>query len=303
MNCSIIDIGANTVRLTVFSVEGNKPVLLFNKKETVGLANYNENGMLSEEGVEILVHTLLGLNKLLKYLPVDRSYVFATASLRKVKNSKEVIEYVKEKTGIEIELLSGKDEANLGFLGISSLMEDIGDGLSVDIGGGSTEIVYFENSKVKEIFNLDEGCLSIHKRHVKRILPKKSELKEAEKYLEERMKEFVLDKKIDTIIGIGGTIRSTGKILLNLGMTESKLYFTSDNVRDLYELLKDKKSKTAFESVMKVAPDRIHTLQTGLAILITICDYFGIKNIRVSSCGLREGYLLNKVEALQKETV
>lgn len=209
MNCSVIDIGANTVRLNIFAIKNNKPVLLFNKKETCGLAYYKERNILSQKGVDLLVSTLTKFDKLLQYYPVDQRCVFATASLRNIKNTREVVNYVKEKTGLSIDILSDKQEANLGFMGISSSVGNTWKGISVDIGGGSTEIVYFEKGEILKIYNLDEGCLSLHKKFVKGVMPKKSELKKAKYYLEERIEDFVPYSKVDHLIGIGGTIRST----------------------------------------------------------------------------------------------
>ena len=295
MNCSVIDIGANTIRLSIFAIEKNKPVLLFNKKQTCGLANYNERGFLSKDGVEVLITTLKKFSELLLYYPVEKKYVFATASLRNVKNSKKILEIVKSETGINIDLLSGKEEANLGFLGISKSVKNIDTGITVDIGGGSTEVVYFENSEVKEIFNLDEGCLSLHKKFVKGIMPKKSELKKIRAYLQEKTKGFTPENKAEKLIGIGGTIRTTGKLLADLKVINGKRNFKSKDVDYLYQQLLEKKSKKPLDSLMKVAPDRIHTIQTGLIIFMMICDIFGVEIINVSTFGLREGYVINKL--------
>lgn len=295
MNCSVIDIGANTIRLSIFTIEKEKPVLLFNKKQTCGLANYNERGNLSKDGIDVLITTLKKFNELLMYYPVDKKFIFATASLRNVKNSKKVLSYVKSETGIEIDLLSDKEEARLGFLGISHSVKKIDTGISVDIGGGSTEVVYFKNAKVKEIYNLDEGCLSIHKKFVKGITPKKSELKKAREYLEEKTKGFTPEEEVDTLIGIGGTIRSTGKILADLKVISGKRNYTPDDAKYLYRQLLDKKSKKPFDSLMKVAPDRIHTIQTGLLIFMMVCDIFKIKEVNVSTFGLREGYVIDRL--------
>lgn len=295
MNYSVIDIGANTMRLSIFAIHQNKPVLLFNKKQTSGLANYNENGALSEDGFNVLVTTLKKFNKLLSYYPVDQKYVFATASLRNVSNSKEVIAHVKENTGLEIDLLSDKKEANLGFLGISSAVKNLENGISVDIGGGSTEIVLFKDRKIQQIFNLDEGCLSLHKKFVKGIMPKKAELAKIRKYIQKRMKSFKPDQKVDLLTGIGGTIRSSGKILAELKVIENKRHFEINHVYELYELLLEKDPET-LDAMMRVTPDRIHTMQTGLVIFMTICQIFGIKKIQVSTYGLREGYVLDKLK-------
>lgn len=295
MNCAVVDIGANTIRLSIFAIDGENPILLFNKKKTAGLANYNDNGYLNEDGINTLISVLKKYKDILTYYPVDKKYIFATASLRNVKNSSDVLEKVKNELGLDIDLLSGKHEANFGFLGISSAIKSLTSGICVDIGGGSTEIVLFKNRKVKDIFNLDEGCLSLHKSFVENILPREFELKEIDKYLIDKMNDFNSTlPEVHTIVGIGGTIRSTGKVLLELGITKHKRNFDFDSVKKLYKLLLEN-DPNAYHAILKVAPDRVHTLHCGLVILIKVCEIFKAEKIEVSSFGLREGYVINKL--------
>lgn len=296
MTYSVIDIGANTIRLSIFAVEDDKPILLFNKKQTAGLANYNIDGNLCEDGVETLIKVLSKYQKVLSYYKTEKNYVFATASLRNVKNSDEVIKSVKNELGIKIDLLSGKEEANLGFLGISNSIRNLDSGITVDIGGGSTEIVQFKDDEICDIFNLDEGCLSLHKRFVKGIVPTSSELNEISNYLDSKFQAFTdVPVDVERMVGIGGTIRSTGKILKELNVINKKTNF---KVYDLYYLitLLEKNDQDTYKSILKVSPDRIHTIFTGLLIFKKICQLFKIKDIDVSNYGIREGYLLDKIK-------
>lgn len=296
MSYAVIDIGANTIRLSIFAIEKEKPILLFNKKQTAGLANYNIDGELSQAGIDTLIKVLGKYQKILSYYRTEKDYIFATASLRNVGNSKEVIKKVKEELDIKIDLLNGKQEANLGFLGISTSVKNLESGITVDIGGGSTEIVYFKDEKIEDVFNLDDGCLSLHKKFVKGIVPTKEELDLISEYIDDKFIEFSdIPKDIDRLVGIGGTIRSTGKILKELNVTNNKNAFKVYDVYYLISLL-NKNDQETYKSILKVSPDRIHTILTGLMIFKKICETFKIKDINVSNFGIREGYLIDKIK-------
>lgn len=294
MNYAVVDIGANTIRLSVYALVEDRPKLLFNKKQTVGLASYNDNGILNRSGIEKLSSVLKKFKEILHYYPTDKEYIFATASLRNVSNSDEVIRYIKENLDIDIDLLSGKSEANLGFLGISNYVSGLNTGLTMDIGGGSTEVVYFKDKKVKEIYNMDEGCLSLHKKFSNLISPKDSEIKNMNKIIKEKISELKNVKFSNHMIGIGGTIRNTAKLIYELGLSENKKSFNTNNVKKLYSLLIEK-DDIAYKALLKVAPDRVHTMTSGLVIFVNLIEAFKINEINVSNYGIREGYIIDKI--------
>ena len=117
MIAAVIDIGSNTMRMSVYKIEGQKFTVLLSKKETAGLVNYITEGEMSEEGIGVLIDVLQQFCSSLEEISVNSINAFATASLRNVANSEQVLARVFHAVGLKVELLSGEEEAILSFSG------------------------------------------------------------------------------------------------------------------------------------------------------------------------------------------
>jgi exopolyphosphatase/guanosine-5'-triphosphate,3'-diphosphate pyrophosphatase len=99
---------------------------------------------------------------------------FATAALRNIENRADVIEIIKEEVEIEIDVLSGEEEGELSFCGsVSTLKKD--NGILIDVGGGSVEIVLFESKKIMEAYSIPAGSLKMYNDYVSCMIPNKKE--------------------------------------------------------------------------------------------------------------------------------
>lgn len=294
MRHAIVDIGSNTIRLIVFDIEENsknfKKVL--NKKYTAGLITYVHDGELSGKGIKKLIKTLASIKNIVLELNVDTFSPFATASLRNLENTEEVLEEVKRELDIDIDVLEQVDEAFLGNVGIRSEIR-VDRGVTIDIGGASTEIVYFEVDGPQEFINLKTGSLLLFGENVARILPKKSEIRSIEKAVIREINSSHFSAKSNKLIGIGGTIRTTGKVIADLWSSDEE-DFTLKDIYKLLDLINDRNTET-IRSIIRINPARIHTLVPGIIILKTVMEKLGINEIQVSDNGLREGYLIYKV--------
>ena len=188
----VIDIGSNTIRLNVYKIkEGRNFELLFSKKEAVGIVSYIKKKVMSEEGIEVLENCLIQFKEMMQSLHITSFSAFATASLRNIENTQEVLERVLKDCDIDIDLLSGATEGRLSFKGaIHGLAHD--EGIYVDTGGGSSEIILYDHRQIGYVASMPIGSLNMYNKYVKAILPKAKEvnamrdrvikeLKEAEK--------------------------------------------------------------------------------------------------------------------------
>ena len=149
----VVDIGSNTVKLNVYNFRDNHINIEFSEKENLGLLFYINNRKLTDEGIEELVTVLKKMKNDLDYLKIDNYKFFSTASLRNIENSNDVIQIIKNRVNIEIDLLSGEEEAELSFFGsIPTIKED--NGILIDLGGGSVEIVLFKDRKIDEKYSI-----------------------------------------------------------------------------------------------------------------------------------------------------
>lgn len=149
----------------------------------------------------------------LALLPVDVIEVFATASLRNIINSSQAVSEISERTGYEIHLLSGREEAEYGYYGIRS-MYDADRGLALDIGGGSTELTLFGDGKAEEADSFPVGSLTMYKKFVTRILPSEKEKEAMRSHVKNTIGNEVLKKirKCGSIVALGGSARAILKI-------------------------------------------------------------------------------------------
>ena len=119
----------------------------------------DRNNNLTKSGADRLSAVLKNFKRTVGLLPGCKVYPFATASLRNVKNGREVLERMREETGLDITIISGKEEALMDYKGALDSIPDKY-GLVVDIGGGSTELVFCKNKKVLEAVSIEYGPTS-----------------------------------------------------------------------------------------------------------------------------------------------
>ncbi|MCD8211686.1 MAG: phosphatase [Oscillospiraceae bacterium] len=301
MICGVVDLGSNTVRLSIYRCEGRAYQRLMNRKVMAGLASYVEDGSLSRQGVEIVCRTLLNYRSLLDNLNIRDMYVFATASLRNVDNTKEVVKAVKKETGIQVDVLSGREEGLLAFRGA---MQDLhrSSGLMVDIGGGSTELVEFENKMVSSAKSMPVGSLTMFNRFVEGLFPTE---KEREAIRGEVSRQFEKEKcdpgSASTVCGVGGTARAACNLAnFVFDRPETCKTMTMGELHKLMKRFQDMDRKE-LNILLKVVPDRIHTILPGMEILDTICRECGAQKIMISTYGVREGYLHEKILRVESE--
>ncbi|MFV0342455.1 MAG: hypothetical protein ACK5JH_06110 [Anaerocolumna sp.] len=298
---TLVDLGSNTIRLCIYEKVDHEVSSVFEKKIMAGLVNYIANDKLSDKGILRACDSLKEFDQILKNFMIDKKdvYVFATASLRNIKNSKEVLGIIKEETGYRIEVLTGDEEALLDFKGATRVV-NYDTGILVDIGGGSTEIVGYQNKEIVFAVSMPIGSLNMYVKFVKKIIPKEHEREEIVAYTKEQLKLQNISKDTyKNICGVGGTIRATGKLSYHM-FKEGKVHIVDKKrfkISEARQILKEinNSHKKTLKPIFQTVPDRIHTIIPGILILQTIADYFNCEEVTVSKYGIREGYLYEKI--------
>ena len=299
---SLVDLGSNTVRLSVYQCDGKSLKVLFSRKVNLGLAGYVQEGLLSEEGIYRAISVLKTFQSTLDNLNLGSAQVFATASLRNIKNRTEATEAIQKATGITIDVISGEDEARYSFIG-TRLERPTENGLVVDIGGGSAEITLSKMNQIIEAISIPIGSLNqIPKAKapgLNRILMSKSEHKRVKDLVQKALKEYpkLQRKRVPIMVGVGGSIRAAGRLnqeLYNLSLEERTIQV--DHIKEMNTLLIYDEA-AGLETLLKVAPDRVRTQLYGMTILQVIAKHFHCEEIFVSRFGVREGYLVEKLLA------
>lgn len=269
---------------------------LFKEKTMAGLAGYVKNGIMTKDGIDKACSCLLEFKHILESLDITEYSVFATASLRNISNTEESVSEIKKGTGFDIEVISGYDEAVFSCKGAMNDTE-MENGVFIDTGGGSTEIVSLDKNEITDAISIPLGSLKLYSDFVTKILPKKSEASAMRNYIKKSIKDSGIKSVTsdDAIYCVGGTARAILKISNSVfGAEKKNRTITSSQMEKLIDLLCSDK-KTATSIILKHCPDRIHTIIPGTLILNGVMQKMGCKKIVVSCFGVREGYLCQRI--------
>lgn len=293
----IIDIGSNTVRLNIYKVKGKEFEVLVSKKEAVGLVQYVKKEIMSQEGIDRLAKCLNRFKEMIELLNLDGYSAFATASLRNIKNSKEVLDQIQSMCQISIDLLTGAQEGRISFHGaIYALKHD--SGIYMDTGGGSSEIILYDHRQIGFVSSMPVGSLNLFNKYIKGLLPDKKEIKEIQERILKELKSCDGKKGIlrsDDLAVTGGSMRAIRSLLVYLKWIDADAYeVESSLLNNLVKYLSENQNKTT-HTFLKVKPDRVHTLFPGLLIIDAVAKFTKAKRIQISTNGVREGYLMERI--------
>jgi len=161
MRLGVLDVGSNTVHLQVMDAHhGAAPLAQSSFKHELRLTQYlDESGAISQTGVEKLIESIKDVYLQASAFELDDTLAFATSAIREASNSDLVLEAVRNVTGVDLEVLSGEDEARFTFLAVRRWLGwSAGDILVLDIGGGSLEIAHGAQEDPNSAFSVQLGA-------------------------------------------------------------------------------------------------------------------------------------------------
>lgn len=298
MRHALIDLGSNTIRLVMYDADGNNVRQIFNEKEAVGIISYVEDGNMLQEGIERLVEVLERFKGIADNYNVDTFNCFATASLRNIANTGQVVDEIRKAAEIEVEVITGEEEAALDFIGAREALS-LETGLAVDVGGGSTEIIAYRNGLLERCTSLPFGSLRLYNTFVENIFPTKKQLKDIKEFVRSELEniEWLDGFQGDTLCVIGGTARAVGKLHKKMVGNKGDIHRYTFSAIYFNLILKTlmNMGQEGFKYINKVIPERVHTIMPGLIVFKEIVKKCGIKQAVISNWGVREGYLINKI--------
>lgn len=211
---AIIDIGSNSIRLVVFSYSSKKGLVEHYNYKTVARLSMHIDafGNLSEEGIHLLIETLFNFKKILDDLSVTDVFAAATAAVRQAENRETIITKVKQQTDIKVTIISAKDEAYYGYLAVIH-STSIPTAVTIDMGGGSTEVTYFENKEMKFSHSFPFGAVSLKKRFITNGFMTTEEKVSLTAFVREQFQslEWLHNLQVP-IIAIGGSARNIAQV-------------------------------------------------------------------------------------------
>ena len=299
-----VDMGTNSFHIVVAEMVHGQIRPLDKISEKVRLGKYlDDRQELTSEGQAIALETLERFAQRIRLVPSERRRAVGTSALRSAKNSKSFITRAEKILGCPIDIIAGREEARLIYLGVAHTLSDNNRRLVIDIGGGSTELILGEKFKPLLTESLHMGCLNYQQKFFPtgKITKKGFEKAEMTARQEILNVEMAFKKKgWDEVVGSSGTIRAIEQIIV---AADSDIEGISiDSVNSLKEkILKFKNCEDLELPGLKV--DRKYILPSGLAIVSVLFKEFNIEFIRYSDGALREGLLYDMLGRIDHEDV
>ena len=311
---AVVDIGSNSVRMNIYDIntETGDFSVVSSSRAMLKLISYVSNGNLNADGEGKLFALMREYLAKSNGMLCDKFTAFATASLRGLSNASDVVDRIKNRLGVEINIISGEDEARYDY---AATVDRFGKSMSrrgivIDMGGGSTELIAFDDRRVRHSFSLPIGSLGLWKRFCGARkddpFPTGKEVAEIEKYVLEEMKKAApLLSFGGTAYIIGGTARAVCRIDASLDGADEKLDgYTMPNAKfgRVKSALIDDASSGA-KLISRICPDRMTSIVTGAVAYEKIIAATGVSRAILSQAGVREGFVLEYIRKTYPKTV
>ena len=299
-----VDMGTNSFHIVVAEMVHGQIRPLDKISEKVRLGKYlDDHQELTSEGQAIALETLKRFAQRIRLVPSERRRAVGTSALRTAKNSKKFIKKAEKILGCPIDIIAGREEARLIYLGVAHTLSDNARRLVIDIGGGSTELILGEKFKPILTESLHMGCLNYQQKFFPKGKITKKGFEKAEMSARQQIQniETIYKKKgWDEVVGSSGTIRAIEQIIIATGLHNEGI--TLDALNSLKEkTLKYKNSEDLDFQGLKA--DRRYIFPSGLAIVSALFKEFDLNFIRYSDGALREGLLYDILGRIDHEDV
>jgi exopolyphosphatase / guanosine-5'-triphosphate,3'-diphosphate pyrophosphatase len=289
---AVIDVGSNTIHLLVGEVENGAVFPVTGEKVSARLgAGVDETGSIEKARIPLAADTIKLFARLAALNGASQPAVLATSAVRDAKNGRALVEKVHEKSGLEVRLISGDEEAHLGFRGaVSALGPDFSwdtPALVVDLGGGSAQLILGNAANgPQERVSLPLGSNRTTERFVRNDPPEAGELGELREAVLGMLPEWELPEDAP-VVAIGGSARAM------LRLTRDEL--TVEYLGELAEEISAEPSAVLAREE-GLAPERARVMPAAITTLAAILERFGGSRLIVARGGIREGAILTMAD-------
>ena len=307
MRLGVLDVGSNTVHLLVVDARrGGHPMPARSEKSILRLAEHvNAKGKLSAAGADTLVSAVAAAKKSAQRLGVDVLLAFATSAVRHASNSVEVIERVRDETGVDIDVLTGEDEARLTFLAVRRWFGwSAGRLLVLDIGGGSLEVATGIDESPEVAMSVPLGAGRLTRERLPGNPPSSDSVDAlrayAEKSLQPVIEAVTAGGRADRVVGTSKTFRSlarlTGAAPSSAGQRVPR-QLTLSGLRQVIAFI-CRIPTTDLAGLEGVSAARAHQLLAGGVVAEAAMRMLDAEMVELCPWALREGVILRRLDWL-----
>lgn len=296
---AVIDIGSNTSRVSVFRMngDGHYETVADSRAALQLLRGLNANGRAEAAATSALMAALRDFRSVARGAGAERIVALATYSVRGFARAEELVQRIQAEIGIQVEVIGGGREAELGFLG-AIYGADAEDGMHLDLGGGSLELTHFRRRLPLRSWSLPLGALLLNDRFLADDPPSKSQLESLQAHVRKELRSEGVRplKGRERLIATGGTVRNMAKLDRDehrYPLPQSHGYTLSRRrIKDMGRRLAPLR-REELADVRGLNPDRKDSIVAGALTLYTLLRVLEVEEAQVSGQGLREGYALS----------
>ncbi len=293
---AVIDLGSNSFHMAVMQEDNGRILVLDRIKEMVQLGyGLQEGGTLDPVVRERALHCLRKFRERLVTIAPSNRRAVGTLTLRKLKDP-SFIKEAEKALGMAIDIISGREEARLIYLGVSQYIHiEDRDLFVMDIGGGSTEFILGCGDAIKAAYSRDVGCVNMTRKFFPKGEFTKEAYEQAKTFVESELQSlrYLIPYQDAYFVGASGTIKTLGTLVSYFDVQDEVITAEAlDNlVEKFLELGKSKKVAKSFD----LSDLRANVVGAGLVILQAAFKILSIKEMSVTSVALREGMLFDLI--------
>ena len=303
MRVGTIDIGTNSMRLLIADYKNNK---IENREKYINTTRIGQGvdkeGYITEEAMQRNLKALKEFSDKCKEEKCEKVYCMGTSALRDSKNGQDFVNRAKELTNIDVKIICGDEESNLGFMGVlegtdGNKKDDI---LVIDIGGGSTEFIIGNEEGIKFCKSENVGALRMTEKFITTDPISDEEFNAMTDFIEETISSTLDNIKhmhISKLVGIGGAITSLSAMNQQLEVySMEKVHNSVVTKKDLEKILQNLKNMTLNDkkTIKGLQPKRADIITAGVKILHIIMEKLEFETIVISEYDNLEGLLCQK---------
>ena len=301
-----IDLGSNSFHLAIARLDHGEVRRIDSLSEKVQLgAGFDKDKNLTPEAQARALACLARFAQRLQAIPLRYLRIVATNALRQANNSAQFIEQAEHILKKRIEIVAGREEARLIYLGVSHTLAEEGRRLVVDIGGGSTEFIIGENFEPLATESLQMGCVAYTQRF---FADGSISAKALDKAIMAARQEVMAianayrDLGWHSVVGSSGTIKATRQILAQNGWASPEGFITKEGLAKVRDVVLACKHVSEL-NVVGLKDDRRAILPAGYAIIQAVFDELNLETMNYSDGALREGVLYDMLGRFSHEDI
>jgi exopolyphosphatase/guanosine-5'-triphosphate,3'-diphosphate pyrophosphatase len=301
----VLDVGSNTVHLQVVDAHpGARPSPATSQKIELRLHEYlNEEGDITSEGVELLETAIADAISHAHEFKTEEILAFATSAIRDAKNGKEILDQINQKFEIDLQVLSGDDEARMTFLAVRRWLGwSSGRLLVLDIGGGSLEIAVGDDESAEATVSLPLGASRLTREYLGSDPHTSKEIKVLENYILEQVNESIprdiMDHVADHFVATSKTFRTLARLGEHWFGDNAK-YLKINSLNKMIPKLQAMSNSERAE-LPGVSQSRARQIVAGAIVARTAMEKLQINELEICPWALREGIVLRWLDWMER---